>query len=85
MNFENRRWVIFDASEVDSIDFSQVCEQNSNSLRYSIDDSKTFVKWDSGTMPSSVSGLSTKSQEYTHSEILEILKEDEWNRKLYDL
>ena len=79
MDFENRRWVIFDTSETGSIDFSQVCQQHSGSLRLNASGSRTFVKWDSGTMPSSVSGLSTKSEEYTHSEILNVLTGSEWN------
>jgi hypothetical protein len=76
--FANIRWVIFDASEIGTIDFSQVCESDVNSLRKSIDETKTFVKYDT-SMPSSVSSLTTKTQEYTHSEILAILATSEWS------
>lgn len=44
--FSNRRWVIIPATEVNSIDFSQVMESSFESLRYSVDGSKTFVKYD---------------------------------------
>ena len=44
--FANRRWVIIPASEVDNIDFSQVMESSPGSLRYSVDGSKTFIKYD---------------------------------------
>ena len=44
--FSNRRWVIIPATEVDNIDFSQVMESSSQSLRYSVDGSKTFIKYD---------------------------------------
>ena len=66
--FENRRWVIFDTSETGSIDFSQVLENSADTLRLNISGSKTFVKYE-GSQPSSVSSLSSKSDEYTHSEI----------------
>jgi hypothetical protein len=77
-DFANRRWVIFNVSEIGTIDFSQVCENDTNSLRKSIDETKTFVKYDT-SMPSSVSSLTTKTQEYTHSEILAILATSEWS------
>ena len=76
-DFANRRWVIFNVSEIGTIDFSQVCENDANSLRKSIDETKTFVKYDT-SIPSSVSSLTTKTQEYTHSEILAILATSEW-------
>jgi len=76
-DFANRRWVIFNVSEIGTIDFSQVHENDANSLRKSIDETKTFVKYDT-SMPSSVSSLTTKTQEYMHSEILAILATSDW-------
>jgi len=55
MAYENRKYVIINASEVGSVDFSQVNETSANTLRYSVDDSKTFVKFD-GDTPSFLSG-----------------------------
>ena len=75
--FPNRRWVIFDTSETGSIDFSQVMESTSTTLRLNISGSRTFVKYE-GSQPSSVAGLSSKSSEYTHSEILNVLTGSEW-------
>ena len=48
--FSNRRWVIIPATEVDNIDFSQVLESSPDSLRYSVDGSKTFIKYDIHTI-----------------------------------
>ena len=70
--FSNRRWVIFNTSETGSIDFSQVMETSSDTLSLNLSGSQTFVKYE-GSQPSSVTALSSKSQEYTHSEILNIL------------
>tara|TARA_R100000008_G_scaffold74837_1_gene53780 strand:- start:195 stop:386 length:192 start_codon:yes stop_codon:yes gene_type:complete len=56
-------------------------ETSAETLRFSLDDTLTFVKYD-GDMPSSVTACSSKSQEYSHSEILAILNADDgvwWN------
>jgi hypothetical protein len=75
--FENRNYMILSTSETGSVDFSQVLETSSQTLRLSVDESKTFVKWE-GDIPSSVSSLSTKEGPYTHSEILSILSTEVW-------
>ena len=49
--YENRKWVIIDKDEVSSVDFTKVIETSSNTLRYSVDKSKTFVKYE-GSQPS---------------------------------
>ena len=77
-NIENRRWVIFDTSETGSIDFSQVMETSVNTLRLNLSGSQTFVKYE-GSQPSSVAGLSSKSNEYTHEQILNVLTGSEWS------
>jgi hypothetical protein len=75
--FENRSYMILSTSETESVDFSQVLETSSQTLRLSVDESLTFVKWE-GNIPSSVSLLSTKEGPYTYSEILSILSTDVW-------
>lgn len=44
--FENRRWLVIPTSLTSSIDFNQVLESNIDSLRLSIDESETFVKYE---------------------------------------
>ena len=41
-----RTYVIIDASEVANVDFDQVQETSSDTLRYSLDGTKTFVKFE---------------------------------------
>ena len=77
MTYENRKWVIINASEVGTIDFSQVNETSASTLRYSLDNSKTFVKFD-GDTPSFLNG---KTQ-YNHSQILTILNGEDWAEEL---
>ena len=73
MAYENRKYVIINASEVGSVDFSQVHETSENTLRYSLDGSQTFVKFD-GATPSFLEGKTS----YTHSEILTVLNAEAW-------
>lgn len=68
-----RKYVIIDSSEVSSVDFSQVLESSADTLRYSVDGTKTFVKFD-GETPSFLTG----EPQYNHSEILSILSGPEW-------
>ena len=75
--YENRKWVIFNTSETGSINFSQVMETSVNTIRTNNSGSKTFVKYE-GSQPSSVAGLSSKSDEYTHTQILNVLTGSEW-------
>ena len=75
--YDNRRFVIFDITEMPQIDFNQVYETDPETMRISVDGTKTFVKYDLPE-PSSVAGLTTKSQEYTYEEILAILNTEEW-------
>ena len=46
MRFENRRWLVIPTSIVDDIDFNQVHEPNAESLRKSVDETLTFVKYE---------------------------------------
>ena len=78
MSFHDRNYIIFNTSEVSSINFSEVLETSSETLRLSVNESKTFVKYDGETMPSSISSLTSKQGPYTHSEILTILSGSEW-------
>ena len=73
----NRRFVIFNVTELPLIDFNQVYETSIDTVRKSVDETETFVKFDLPT-PSSVDALTTKSQEYTYDEILAILSTPEW-------
>ena len=80
-NYPNRRFVIFDLMEVDLIDFSQVHETSRETLRVSVDGTKSFVKYEI-PQPSSISLLTTKSEEYTYTQILEILSGREWTEEM---
>ena len=76
-DYEHREFMIFNVSELDQIDFTKVHETSIDTVRKSVDETKTFVKWD-GVIPECVADLTTKEGPYTYEEILVILATEEW-------
>ena len=68
-------YIILEATEVSSINFNEIEENNIDTLRYSVDGTQTIVKF-KGTTPDFLVG---KTQ-YTHEEILIIVGTSEWNK-----
>lgn len=81
MSEYNRQYVIFNVSEINKVDFDSVMETSKNTLRKSVDGTKTFVKWEGEDAPTFIESLTTKEGPYSHEEIVEILSTEEWNRK----
>jgi len=82
--FEDRKYLIFNMSEIGTINFSSVLETSVDTVRKSIDETLTFVKWD-GSTPSFVSSLSTTQGPYTHTEILSVLSTETWTQSGGDM
>lgn len=78
MPFNNRRFMIFNVSELGNVDFNQVLENTPETVRLNISGSKTFVKWEGETIPSSVDSLTTKEGPFSYPEILNILTGSAW-------
>jgi hypothetical protein len=78
--YPNREFMIFNTSELPLIDFTQVLETSADTVRKSVDETKTFVKWDGTAIPTSVDSLTTKEGPYTYDEILVILSTPEWTQ-----
>jgi len=76
--------MIFSTTELNQIDFTQVCETSIDTVRKSVDELKTFVKWDGETIPTSIENLTTKEGPYTYEEILEILSTEEWTSPIQE-
>jgi len=77
--WDHRHWVIIPVTELDNVDFSQVCETSADTVRKSVDGTQTFVKWDGDDMPATVTALQNKSEVYSHEEILAILATEAWS------
>ena len=75
--YDDRKFMIFNVLELTQIDFTQVLETSIDTVRKSVDQTKTFVKWD-GVIPDCVNNLTTKEGPYTYDEILIILSTTEW-------
>ena len=71
----SKKYVILNSTEVSSINFSQVQETSTDTLRWNIDQTKTFVKFEGNTP----SFLTDKTQ-YTNDQMLAILDDvnGEW-------
>jgi len=82
--YEQRNFAIFSTTELDKIDFTQVLETNETTVRKSVNETKTFVKWD-GEQPEFVSELTTLEGLYTYTEILDILSGEEWSAPMEEM
>tara|TARA_R110002050_G_scaffold233101_2_gene368873 strand:+ start:1724 stop:1954 length:231 start_codon:yes stop_codon:yes gene_type:complete len=69
-------YIILEDSEVSSINFNKIIEDNIDTLRYSVDGNKTIVKF-KGATPDFLDGKT----KYTHEEILIIVGTSEWNKQ----
>jgi len=76
-DYDDRKFMIFNVSELGQIDFTTVLETSAETVRKSVDGTKTFVKWE-GVIPSCVNNLTTKQGPYTYDEMITILSTPEW-------
>lgn len=74
---EDRKYMIIGAEEVSLVNFNEVCETSAETLRYSVDKTKTFIKWDN-EQPVFLDLIQSKEGPYTQEEILAILSTEEW-------
>ena len=49
----NISYLIFDVSEISLVNFNEVLETSEETLRYSLNNTKTFIKYDSDNTPQS--------------------------------
>ena len=77
--YDNREFMIFNVSELGTIDFTQVLETSADTVRKSVNQTKTFVKWDGPIIPQCVQDLTTKEGPFTYNEMLTILSPPEWS------
>ena len=84
MDYNNRKFMIFNVSELPNINFDEVLETSIVTVSKSSNQTKTLVKWD-GETPTCVSNLTTKEGPYTYDEILQILSTPEWSEPMPDM
>jgi hypothetical protein len=76
-------YVILSVTEIPQLDFSQIEQTSEQTLRLSVDETQTVVKWitDAG-VPSCISSLTTKGPYMTHDEALELMSTPEWTQPM---
>jgi hypothetical protein len=67
------KYILINTSDLSLIDFNQVAQTSVDTLRYSVDGTKTLVKFE-GDTPSFLVG----KPQHNHAQILEILSGPEW-------
>ena len=77
MVYNKNTYLIFSTSEIDKIDFNAVLESSPDTLRYTNDESKTFVKWE-GDTPEFAALLETAEQPMSHEQMLNKIAKPEW-------
>lgn len=86
----DRKYVIISAEDVPLIDFSKVCETSAETLRYSVDGTKTFVKYNCecdgacDCCPDCVEACPSKGELLSLPEIHAILDTPEWTQEMPD-
>lgn len=72
-------YITLSVTEIPQLDFSQIEQTSAETLRISIDETQTIIKWitDAG-VPSCVSSLTTKSPYMTHDEALVLMETPAW-------
>ena len=70
-------YIIINITEIGLVDFNSVLETSQSTIRLSVDETQTVIKWN-GSEPSFVATLSSYGGPYTHSEILTIMATSAW-------
>jgi hypothetical protein len=76
--YEQRQYLIIPTTELFKVDFLQIEETSIDTVRKSVDNTKTFIKWN-GEEPTFISEILNSEGPYNHDEILDILSTEEWN------
>jgi len=76
--FANRSYVIIPSGSIPWVDFDDVMETSAETLRFSVDGTQTFVKFN-GDAPGSVNAIPGRSAPYTWEQIINILSGVEWS------
>ncbi len=83
--YEQRNFAIFFTTELNQINFDEVLETSADTVRTSVNGTKTFVKWDGETPPPSVEALETIEGYYTYTDMLDILSGEEWTAPMEEV
>ena len=72
-----RTFLIIPVGELNKVDYNQVLETSPDTVRRSVDGTKTFIKWE-GVEPSFLGDIVGSEGPYTYEEIISILATPQW-------
>jgi hypothetical protein len=76
----NLEYAIINEGYLGEIDFSQICENSQNTLRYRLDGSQFVIKWEIGHLPSFIEDGSVKPfVTMNHEQTLELMATSAWS------
>ena len=78
-DYKARNYLILNVSEINLINFDEVYETNEETLRKSLDGTKTLIKW-FDKKPKFINDLKTKEGPYNYDQIIQILATSEWTK-----
>ena len=73
-------YCILNISDLDNVDYSEVGEDSSNTVRKNLAETQFLIKWEDGSTPRFITDKSVKPIEIlSYSEIMVLLLSDEWS------
>ena len=76
-------YAIISTTDIDNVDFTQVPEENNESLRYSLDGTEFVIKWFDEHEPTFITdGTVVPLQTLTHEEALTLMATSEWSEPI---
>ena len=79
MDYSNRTYAFANTSTIGSVDFTQVMETSTDTVRKSIDESQFIIKWYTASEPTFITDSSvTLTWSGTHTECLNRLTSSFW-------
>jgi len=76
-------YAIISTTDIDNVDFTQVPEENNESLRYSLDGTEFVIKWFDEHEPTFIAdGTVTPLQTLTHEQALTLMATAEWSEPI---
>tara|TARA_R110001599_G_scaffold103067_1_gene262346 strand:- start:7558 stop:7833 length:276 start_codon:yes stop_codon:yes gene_type:complete len=78
-----KTYAIIKLAEIGLIDFSQVAQSSSSTIRKSLDDTQFVIKWEEGYTPTFITDDSVIPVGiYDHNTTLELMSTDKWSEPI---
>jgi hypothetical protein len=65
--YENRKWIFLNSGDMSEVNFNQVLQASADTCRYSVDGTKSFVKYETTTYPIDINAENVDSEGNTYN------------------